>query len=339
MRFFLKQSMLSLLSRLGILDYIHNKNRHKITVLTLHGVMEKHKQSLWEPLRPQLRPSELESILKVMSKYYHFITAEQCIGMLEGKVPIIEHALLLTFDDGYRNTIDYALPICEKFGIKPLLFIATGHIDSGKPFWFDRLDYALQQNMGSIISIEYEGVNYTFDATTRETLKVCYQQFRDDCKKSFNDDIKMNHLFNGLSHKLEVSSGKALCDICHDDDWSSTATWFLLREVVKKDRINIASHTVDHWRLNSLTQEQIFFQLQQSKVRIENELGIKCDYFCYPNGNYNTLAKNLVKKSGYIAAFSTDAGLCNEHDDLMTLKRLHFPLNKTAKEILYRLNR
>lgn len=339
MNFFLKQSMLSLLFRLGFLDYIHSKNRHKITVLTLHGVMEKHDNSLWEPLRPQLRPSELEKMLKIISKYYHFITVEQCIDMLEGKVPVIEHALLLTFDDGYRNTIDYALPICEKFGIKPLLFIATGHIDSGKPFWFDRLDYALQQNMGGVISIEHESVNYTFDATTREILKVCYQQFRDDCKKSFNDDIKMNHLFNVLSHVLEVRSGKALCDICHDDDWSSTAPWFLLREVVKKNRIDVASHTVDHWRLNSLTEEQILFQLQQSKIRIEKELGIKCDYFCYPNGNYNTLAINLVKKSGYIAAFSTDAGLCDKHDDLMTLKRLHFPLNKTVKEILYQLNR
>jgi len=339
MRFFFKQSLLSLLSRLGLLDYIHNKNRHKITVLTLHGVMEKHEQSLWEPIRPQLRPSELESMLKVMSKYYHFITAEQCVGMLDGKIPIIEHALLLTFDDGYRNTIEHALPICEKFGIKPLLFIATGHIDSGKPFWFDRLDYALQQNMGGIISIEYESVNYTFDTTTRETLKVCYQQFRDDCKKFFNDDIKMNHLFNALSHKLEIRSGKALCDICKHDDWSSIATWLLLREAVRGDRIDIASHTVDHWRLNSLTPEQILFQLQQSKIRIENELGIKCDYFCYPNGNYNALAINLVKKSGYIAAFSTDAGLCNKYDDLMTLKRLHFPVNKSAREIIYQFNR
>ncbi len=122
--------MLSLLFRLGFLDYIHSKNRHKITVLTLHGVMEKHDNSLWEPLRPQLRPSELEKMLKIISKYYHFITVEQCIDMLEGKVPAIENALLITFDDGYRNNIDYALPICEKFGIKPLLFVATGHIDS-----------------------------------------------------------------------------------------------------------------------------------------------------------------------------------------------------------------
>ena len=339
MRFFLKQSILSLLSRLGILDCIHNKNRHKITVLTLHGVMEKHEQSLWEPLRPQLRPSELEVMLKLISKYYHFITAEQCVGMLEGKIPIIEHALLLTFDDGYRNTIDYALPICEQFGIKPLLFIVTDHINSGKPFWFDRLDYALQQNMGGIISVEYEGAEYLFDATSRDILKTCYQQFRDDCKRLFNNDIKMNQLFDALSDRLEYRSGKALSEICQYDDWSSIATWSLLREAVKEERIDIASHTVNHWRLNSLNKEEILFQLQQSKTHIEKELDIQCDYFCYPNGNYNTLAINLVKKSGYIAAFSTDAGLCNKYDDLMVLKRFHFPVNKTEKEIIYQLNR
>ena len=339
MRFFLKQSMLSLLSRLGILDYIHNKNRHKITVLTLHGVMEKHQDVLWEPIRPQFQPIELKRILKVLSQYYHFITVEQCVAMLEGEAPIIEHSLLITFDDGYRNTINFALPICEQFGIKPLLFVVTDHINSGNPFWFDRLDYALQQNMGGIISVEYEGTQYLFDATTRDTLKICYQQFRDDCKRLFNNDIKMNQLFDALSEKLEHRSGKALSEICQDDDWSSIATWSLLREAVKEGRIDIASHTVNHWRLNSLNKEEILFQLQQSKAHIENELDIKCDYFCYPNGNYNTLAINLVKKAGYIAAFSTDAGLCNKHDDLMVLKRFHFPVNKTEKEIIYQLNR
>lgn len=339
MRFFLKKSLLSFLSKLGFLDYIHNKNRDKVTVLTLHGVMAKHKNVLWQPLRAQFEPVELKRILEVLSKYYNFITVDQCVDMLKGKTPIIEHALLLTFDDGYRNTIDFALPICEQFGIKPLLFIVTGHIDSGKPFWFDRLDYALQQNMGKIISIEYEGVKYSFDATSRKTLKICYQKFRDDCKRFFNDDTKMNNLFDGLSRELEARSGNALFDICKEDDWSSIVTWSLLRDAVKKERIDIASHTVDHWRLNCLSQEQILFQLQQSKARIESELDIKCNYFCYPNGNYNTLAVNLVKKSDYIAAFSTDAGLCNKYDDLMVLKRLHFPVNKTAIEIIYQLNR
>ncbi|MFT6909795.1 MAG: hypothetical protein ACJAS1_006522 [Oleiphilaceae bacterium] len=59
-------------------------------------------------------------------------------------------------------------------------------------------------------------------------------------------------------------------------------------------------------------------------MRIEQELAVKCHYFCLPNGNYNELAIRLLKKTGYRAAFSTDVGLCEENDNLMTLKRFNF---------------
>lgn len=322
----------------GFLTFLHYKNRHKISVLMIHGVMDKHEKLSWNPLRAPLPPAELKHMLGILSHYYQFINIDQCVAMLEEEIPLINNPLLITFDDGYQNNVDYALPICEQFGIKPILFIATGHIDSGLPFWFDRLDYALQQNMGELISFEYQGTVYCFNATSRQALKASYQKFRDDCKNTFTDDIKMNQLFNALSEMLEQRSGKALSDFCADDDWSAVVSWTQLRNAVEQGRVDIGSHTVDHWRVDSLSKEQILSQLKQSKIRIEKELAINCHYFCYPNGNYNQLAISLLHKSGYRAAFTTDLGLCEVKDDLMTLKRFNFPANKTEAEIIYQLN-
>ena len=333
-----KKIFLSLLSRLGLLNLWHWKNRHKICVLMLHGVMAPHSQTSWTPLRPQISPDELKRTLDILSRYYKFITIDQTIDILEGKAAPIDNALLITFDDGYRNNIDYALPIFEQFGIKPILFVATGHLDSRLPFWFDRIDYALQQNMGELISFEYQGNEYCFDATSLPALKASYQNFRDDCKYAFTDDIDMNQLFNALSEMLESRSGKALRDICVEDDWSGIVSWEQLKETVKFNRIDVGSHTVDHWRLDSLSEPQIIAQLQQSKMRIEDELATQCQYFCYPNGNYNELAVSLTKESGYRAAFATKGKLCKINDDLMTLKRFSFPENKTSAEIMYQLN-
>ena len=304
----------------------------------LHGVMAKNEKVSWEPLRPQLSPSELQRVLQILARYYQFITVDQCIDMLNGKIPLIDNALLISFDDGYRNTVDYALPICEKFCIKPIVFIATGQVDSGLPFWFDRLDYALQQNMGELISLEYKGIKYSFDATSRQSLKLGYQNFRDDCKHAFADDMAMNELFNALSEMLELRSGKALRDICANDDWSSIVSWGQLREAVKENRLDVGSHSVDHWRINCLPEELVLSQLTESKRHIEEELSYKCHYFCYPNVDYNQLAARLVKESGYLAGFSTGGGRCKVKDDLMTLKRLDFPRNKTKAEIIYQLN-
>ena len=335
----IKKVLLKVIWVLGGLHLIHYKNRHKICILMLHGVMARNEKSRWEPLRQQLCPEELKRTLTILSQYYQFISVEQCVDILDGKLPAIDNALLITFDDGYRNNIDYALPICESFSIKPVLFVATNHINSGSPFWFDRLDYALQQNMGEVLSLTYQGSMYHFDARTREDLITSYKTFRDDCKERFNDDIKLNNLFNGLSEILEARSGLKLSDISDKDDWSAIVSWETLKEAVSKGRLDVASHTEDHLRLNCLNEDDISSQLQQSKICIENELAVKCHYFCYPNGNYNGLAIKLAKETGYRAAFSTDVGLCESKDDLMTLKRFNFPANKTTSELLYLLNK
>ncbi|WP_051143710.1 polysaccharide deacetylase family protein [Psychromonas hadalis] len=335
----LKKAFLWILSKFGVLAFLHYKNRHKICVLMLHGVMEKQTANTWNPLRSQISPNELKRTLKILSGYYRFINIDQAVDILTGQMPLIDNAMLITFDDGYRNNIDYALPICEQFGIKPVLFVVTGHIDSGLPFWFDRFDYALQQNMGEWLSLQYEHETYLFDATSRGALQKSYKVFRDDCKRKFTDDIKMNQLFNGLSEMLEQQSGKALSDICADDDWSAIASWSQLQKAVTQGRMDVASHTVDHFRLGNLSAPQMLSQIKQSKIRIEEKMAVKCQYFCYPNGNYNKSAISLLKSNGFKAAFSTDVGLCQSKDDLMTLKRFSFPLDKSESELLYLLNR
>jgi len=335
---YFKRLLLTILSFTGFLKLLHYKNRHKICVLMLHGVMTEKKKSVWSPLRPQLEPEELERTLRLLSDFYQFITADQAVAMLQGKEPFVHNPMLITFDDGYRNNIDYALPICKQFDIKPIIFLSTKHVDSGMPFWFDRLDFALQQNMGDVILISYSGQNYSFDATSRIALAKSFKQFRDEVKCAYSDDNEMNQLFNSLSDELEMRSGKALKDICQKDDWSAIVSWQQLREQVKSGSLDVGSHTLDHWRLDSLNEQQILSQLKQSKVSIEDELTVQCDYFCYPNGNYNNNAKRLVQDAGYLAAFSTDVGLCKIQDDLMTLKRFNFPANKTKSELLYLLN-
>lgn len=335
----LKKIILVCLHKLGLLNLIHYRKRKKITVLMLHGVMSVNTKSLWVPLRPQVSPQELERTLEILSECYQFITIDECISMLNGEIPLVDHGMLITFDDGYYNTIKYGLPICEKFGVKPVFFLTTGHLDSGLPFWFDRLDYALQQNMGEVIKFEFNGVIYSFNATSRTTLKASYSEFRDKCKIAFTDDIAMNKLFESLAKSLESRSGMSLSDICREDDWSSITSWQQLKKIVREQRLSIGSHTVDHWRVDNLPEDKVLWQLLGSKNRIEEELSVECNYFCYPNGNYNKLAIKLLKDSGYKAAFSTDAGLCSIKDNVMTLKRFNFPINKTKSEIIFNLNR
>ncbi|HYR57161.1 MAG TPA: polysaccharide deacetylase family protein [Chthoniobacteraceae bacterium] len=63
-------------------------------------------------------------------------------------------------------------------------------------------------------------------------------------------------------------------------------------EMVKKD---VATLGVDGWMRKEIV---------ESKQVIEKQLGIKCNAFAYPFGNYNQKARDMVKEAGYEAAFT-----------------------------------
>lgn len=46
----------------------------------------------------------------------------------------------VTFDDGYQNNLVHALPILEELGVPATIYLATGFLDSDRPFPFDNWD-------------------------------------------------------------------------------------------------------------------------------------------------------------------------------------------------------
>ena len=63
---------------------------------------------------------------------------------------------MATFDDGYANNL-HLRPILEEFGIPAVFFISTGHVLSGKPFWWDVLYRELWRRGASTKQISQVG--------------------------------------------------------------------------------------------------------------------------------------------------------------------------------------
>lgn len=69
--------------------------------------------------------------------------------------------------------------------------------------------------------------------------------------------------------------------------------------------IEFGSHTLNHKLLHRISDEEIEFEVVESKREIENLTQKPCRVLAYPAGFYTDAAQQAVKNAGYIAAFST----------------------------------
>jgi peptidoglycan/xylan/chitin deacetylase (PgdA/CDA1 family) len=54
-------------------------------------------------------------------------------------VPLPPHAVLITFDDGYRDNLENALPVLRAHGYPAVLFVPIGYLDDGRPLPHEEL--------------------------------------------------------------------------------------------------------------------------------------------------------------------------------------------------------
>jgi peptidoglycan/xylan/chitin deacetylase (PgdA/CDA1 family) len=104
------------------------------------------------------------------------------------------------------------------------------------------------------------------------------------------------------------------------------ATWAQLQEIMQSGLITVASHTVNHLRLDTLSPEKIDYELKESKRVLEQQLGVPIQYFTYPEGDFIESVKQKVVEAGYKAALSMSLNsqverVANKSDDLLSIMR------------------
>ena len=97
--------------------------------------------------------------------------------------------------------------------------------------------------------------------------------------------------------------------------------WDQLNDLTSQGN-SIGSHTVHHFDLATLSNQQQENELKISKQELENHLGIREQALCFPSGRYNKTTLELMPQLGYSLGFTTNPGKVHLGDDLLTLKRV-----------------
>ena len=202
-----------------------------------------------------------------------------------------KNCLLLTFDDGYKDFIDNALTVIEKFQTPCIVFLSTGFIDREIiPFEWELADIITAVKRLKTPDLEIHAVS---DSTRQQEI---YETIRKTLK------IKNNASRQAYFQQLRSTN--------HIDRKPPTHTEFLnWQEIIALDQhslITIGAHTRTHPFLPTLSLLEAYYEIRLPKIRIEKILGHSIDCFSYPYGGHSFIIRLLTRLAGFKYAFTTD---------------------------------
>lgn len=114
-----------------------------------------------------------------------------------------------------------------------------------------------------------------------------------------------------------------------------------LKEMSANDAVTIGSHTVTHPYLPDLGPQELRYEIGESKRILEDSLGVKIDFFSYPWGGFTPEVQEIVRDSGYQAAFTTNMKINDKYlagDNLYAIKRLTMAENDSYIRFLVKVS-
>jgi peptidoglycan/xylan/chitin deacetylase (PgdA/CDA1 family) len=88
-----------------------------------------------------------------------------------------------------------------------------------------------------------------------------------------------------------------------------------IKQMSDSGYFDIEDHTVTHTDLDTLSYDQQYKELNDSKKVIEALTGKKVEYLAYPSGKYNQDTITIAKSLGYKMCFLMDGGSGTLQDD------------------------
>ena len=97
-------------------------------------------------------PANFESQIAGLAKHGYRALSTSEFGAFMAGEPVPPKSILITFDDGYADNHDIALPILKRHGLTATFFIATGFLDGGR-MWNDTVIEAVRRTKRTTLDL------------------------------------------------------------------------------------------------------------------------------------------------------------------------------------------
>ncbi len=259
----------------------------------------------------EITPEFLDEVIQyVRDSGYVLVSLEEAIKTIaSGKEP--EHPIaVFTCDDGYRDNLEHAWPVFRHHDCPFTIFVAPQITDGTCELWWLALERVIAQNR--FVSADLSGLKVSLSCETDTEKQTAFNQLYWPVRNL------PEHAQRPWIRGFCDSYGLDLNELCR----SEAMSWEELREISGDSLCSIGAHTIGHYAVSKLTEEQARAQINGSRDRIADELGRTPTTFAYPYGDAGSATPRdfqLVAEAGFEAAVTTRKGLIySDHKDHLT---------------------
>ncbi len=223
--------------------------------------------------------------------------------------------IALTFDDGYKDFADYALPVLERHKAPFTLYVTTGFADRSARLWWVELEEAIRALPEVDIKIDDRSFKTVTQSAAQKSqaFEALYGLLR------AAPEAEMLNVIAELAAGAKVD-GRALVErLCLD--------WAGIQAVAQHPLATIGVHTLTHPMLAKHDPAFVRYELAESRRLIEERLGRPALHLAYPVGDPTSAGPReflAAQELGFESAVTTRPGMVfPEHADYrMALPRL-----------------
>ena len=261
-------------------------NNKRLVILNLHRVSNDG-----NVFYPSLSPQLFEDLLKFVTKEFNVITFREIEAYKQSEKP----SVILSFDDGFYDFLEYAMPILDKYNVRVNLNVIPHCIESGEPVWDVILgDYLNQAPIDLINKIELPNFEMKLTKFNKASYGLALTHYLKQRPKEERENLWVS--IHETMKKLDIKFTKMLSK----DD---------VIEISKIHEIGV--HSYSHESMALEAKEYFENDFLKCKNYFNNILYLPLDIYAFPSGSYQNSQLEFLEKQGISHILLVDEGYSN----------------------------
>jgi peptidoglycan/xylan/chitin deacetylase (PgdA/CDA1 family) len=206
-----------------------------------------------------------------------------------------------TFDDGYRDNRDFALPVMRAFEAPFTVYVASDFAEGKGRLWWVALERVVAAT--ETIDIAFEDETLRLDTGSTGAKQAAFVRLHDKLR-ALPNDASVTHMMDDLCTRYGVDQDAISRELC--------LSWDELKPFADDPLVTIGAHTITHGNLARQGGATAMHEMTISRSTIEAALQRPVQHFAYPYGDRSAAGTRefaLARAAGFKTAVTTRPGM------------------------------